>query len=71
MILNHRYSLWAPKEGSRPALLITNNGLVFEKVAVFSNAESVNDFEKWIAELVVEVIKNSEVIKNYLTEEQT
>lgn len=64
MKFKHRYSLRTPKEGSRPALLITNNGLAFEKVAVFSNAESVNAFGKWIAELVVEVIKNC------LTEEQ-
>ena len=64
MKLKHRYSLWTPKEGSRPALLITNNnGLTFEKVAVFSNAESVNVFDEWIAELV------AEVIKNYLMEE--
>ena len=73
---NHRYTTWTPKEGSRTALLISNNGLTYDKVAVFSNAENVKVFEKWMAELVAEVIKNyqaelvAEVIKNYLTEEQ-
>lgn len=54
--MNHRYGVWKPKENSRPTLIVTDDdGNTYTKVAVFSNDESVNIFEQWLLNALVEV----------------
>lgn len=51
----YKYNIWQQKPSSRQSLIISNDGGAhYDKVAVFSNDESANQFVLWITGLMHE-----------------
>ena len=62
-MIAHRYSVWKEKPTSRPALIITNDGgNKYQKVAVFTNEESVEMFNDWLQNVLIEFARQTQVI---------